>query len=132
MFGKLLFRKKKTIRWYNLIQLSSQLFHTLYHVNCLFHLKKTYVHMQKSASIVFEKFLIFQNCRSSDKSIVSICFTPECASFNGNHPIRYCAQCDASRHNKRRGGDHMLHTCLPKAWTMPPDMLIYLVEAIVR
>ncbi|XP_073986418.1 UNC-79 domain-containing protein isoform X3 [Rhodnius prolixus] len=85
------------------------------------------LHPMQQCSVTCEN----KNCRSSDKSIVSICFTPECASFNGNHPIRYCAQCDASRHNKRRGGDHMLHTCLPKAWTMPPDMLIYLVEAIV-
>ncbi|XP_024081973.1 protein unc-79 homolog isoform X2 [Cimex lectularius] len=85
------------------------------------------LHPMQQCSVTCEN----KNCRSSDKSIVSICFTPECASFNGNHPIRYCAQCDASRHNKKRGGDHMLHTCLPKAWTMPPDMLVYLVEAIV-
>ncbi|XP_066903218.1 protein unc-79 homolog isoform X4 [Halyomorpha halys] len=85
------------------------------------------LHPMQQTSVTCEN----KNCRSSDKSIVSICFSSECASFNGNHPIRFCAQCDASRHNKRRGGDHMVHTCLPKAWTMTPDMLVYLVEAIV-
>lgn len=72
-----------------------------------------------------------KNCRSTDKSVVSICFTPECASFNGNHPIRYCQQCHNLRHNNRRGGDHIVHTCLPKAWDMDPEMQNYLVEAIV-
>ncbi|KAF6204812.1 hypothetical protein GE061_018974 [Apolygus lucorum] len=83
--------------------------------------------MQQSSVTICEN----KNCRSTDKSIVSICFSPECATFNGNHPIRYCEQCNESRHNKKRGGDHITHSCLPSAWTMPPDMLLYLVEAIV-
>ncbi|XP_054270817.1 protein unc-79 homolog isoform X2 [Macrosteles quadrilineatus] len=72
-----------------------------------------------------------KNCRSSDKSVVSICFTTECVSYNSNHPIRYCQQCHSIRHNNRRGGDHIVHTCLPKAWDMDSEMLSYLVEAIV-
>ncbi|KAJ8951433.1 hypothetical protein NQ318_006862 [Aromia moschata] len=46
-----------------------------------------------------------RTCRSNDKSAISICFSTECASYNGNHPIRYCEQCDNNRHNNRRGGD---------------------------
>lgn len=73
-----------------------------------------------------------QNCRATDKSAFSICFSNECASYNGNHPIRYCQQCHANRHNSRRGGDHVVHRSLPPAWQMDSERQTYLVEAIVR
>jgi len=75
---------------------------------------------------------IFQNCRASDKYAVSICFSTECASYNGNHPIRYCLQCHNIRHNNRRGGDHIVHTSLPQLWDMDAEMQTYMVESIVR
>lgn len=75
---------------------------------------------------------ILQNCRSTDKSAISVCFNTECASYNGNHPIRYCEQCHNNRHNTRRGGDHIVHKSLPPTWTMDSDMQTYMVEAIVR
>lgn len=74
----------------------------------------------------------FQGCRSTDKSVVALCFSTECASYNIYRPIRYCRQCHNSRHNNKRGGDHIIHTCLPNAWEMNPEMQTYLVESIVR
>ncbi|KAJ8981492.1 hypothetical protein NQ317_007018 [Molorchus minor] len=74
---------------------------------------------------------VSMNCRSSDKSAISICFSTECASYNGNHPIRYCDQCHNNRHNNRRGMDHIVHKSLPPTWTMEPEMQTYMVEAIV-
>ncbi|KAJ2954599.1 hypothetical protein O0L34_g2893 [Tuta absoluta] len=85
------------------------------------------LHPQQQVSMVCEN----KNCRSSDKSAFSICFSNECASYNGNHPIRYCQQCHGNRHNSRRGGDHVVHTRLPQAWQMDSDMQTNLVEAII-
>ncbi|XP_049885894.1 protein unc-79 homolog [Pectinophora gossypiella] len=85
------------------------------------------LHPQQQVSMVCEN----KNCRSSDKSAYSICFSNECASYNGNHPIRYCQQCHGNRHNSRRGGDHVVHTRLPQAWQMDSDMQTNLVEAII-
>lgn len=76
-------------------------------------------------------FRFLQNCRSTDKAAVSICFSTECASYNGNHPIRYCTQCHGNRHNSRRGGDHIVHRSLPPAWQMDPEMQTYMVEAVI-
>ncbi|KAJ9597430.1 hypothetical protein L9F63_011724, partial [Diploptera punctata] len=73
-----------------------------------------------------------KNCRgTTDKYAVSICFSTECASYNGNHPIRYCQQCHNIRHNNRRGGDHIVHTSLPQLWDMDAEVQTYMVEAIV-
>ncbi|XP_068085270.1 protein unc-79 homolog [Anabrus simplex] len=72
-----------------------------------------------------------KNCRAADKYAVSICFATECASYNSNHPIRYCQQCHNIRHNNRRGGDHIIHRSLPHLWEMDAEMQTYLVEAIV-
>nr|CAD7567208.1 unnamed protein product [Timema californicum] len=72
-----------------------------------------------------------QNCRALDKYAVSICFSTECASYNGNHPIRYCQQCHNIRHNNRRGGDHIVHTSLPQLGDMNAEMQTYMVESIV-
>uniref|UniRef100_A0A2A4J4C5 Protein unc-79 homolog n=1 Tax=Heliothis virescens TaxID=7102 RepID=A0A2A4J4C5_HELVI len=86
------------------------------------------LHPQQQVSMVCEN----KNCRSTDKAAYSICFSNECASYNGNHPIRYCQQCHGNRHNSRRGGDHVVHTRLPLAWQMDSDMQTNLVEAIIR
>ncbi|XP_063244249.1 protein unc-79 homolog [Bacillus rossius redtenbacheri] len=72
-----------------------------------------------------------KNCRSSDKYAISICFSTECASYNGNHPIRYCQQCHNIRHNNRRGGDHIFHMCLPPLGEMNAEMQTYMVESVV-
>ncbi|XP_063832700.1 protein unc-79 homolog [Ostrinia nubilalis] len=85
------------------------------------------LHPQQQVSMVCEN----KNCRSTDKAAFSICFSNECASYNGNHPIRYCQQCHGNRHNSRRGGDHVVHTRLPHAWQMDSDMQTNLVEAIM-
>lgn len=75
--------------------------------------------------------LFQQNCRSTDKAAISICFSTECAGYNGNHPIRYCSQCHGNRHNSRRGGDHIVHKSLSSAWQMEPEMQTYMVEAVI-
>ncbi|XP_041983202.1 protein unc-79 homolog [Aricia agestis] len=85
------------------------------------------LHPQQQVSMVCEN----KNCRSTDKAAYSICFSNECASYNGNHPIRYCLQCHGNRHNSRRGGDHVVHCRLQPAWHMDTDMQTNLVEAII-
>ncbi|KAK9889170.1 hypothetical protein WA026_004451 [Henosepilachna vigintioctopunctata] len=85
------------------------------------------LHPMQQVSMVCEN----KNCRSIDKSAISICFSTECASYNGNHPIRYCEQCHNNRHNTRRGGDHVVHFCVPPTWKMDPEMQTYMVEAII-
>ncbi|CAM1320186.1 UNC79 (predicted) [Pycnogonum litorale] len=72
-----------------------------------------------------------KNCRSSDKAAFSTCFNLECASYNGNRPIRYCLQCNGIRHNNRRGGDHVVHADVPTPWSVDCEMQSYMVEAIV-
>lgn len=59
------------------------------------------------------------------------CFSPGCAAYNNQRPIRYCAQCHSIRHNNRRGGDHVYHCNLTTAWDMSPVTQSYTVEAIV-
>ncbi|CAH2007924.1 unnamed protein product [Acanthoscelides obtectus] len=85
------------------------------------------LHPMQQVSMICEN----KNCRSNDKSAISICFSTECASYNGNHPIRYCEQCHNNRHNNRRGGDHIVHKCIPPTWSMEPEMQTYMVGAIV-
>ncbi|XP_032597648.1 protein unc-79 homolog isoform X4 [Drosophila grimshawi] len=85
------------------------------------------LHPMQQVSMVCEN----KNCRSNEKSAFSICFSTECASFNGNHPIRYCAQCHSNRHNSRRGGDHVVHRSLQPAWQMDPEMQMHMVESVV-
>lgn len=72
-----------------------------------------------------------KNCRSSDKSAFSICFSSECISYNGNHPIRYCHQCHTNRHNAKRGVDHVYHRSLLPAWQMDLECSGYMIEAVV-
>ncbi|XP_037730941.1 protein unc-79 homolog isoform X4 [Drosophila subpulchrella] len=85
------------------------------------------LHPMQQVSMVCEN----KNCRSNEKSAFSICFSTECASFNGNHPIRYCSQCHSNRHNSRRGGDHVVHRSLQPAWQMDPEMQMHMVESVV-
>nr|CAH7740129.1 unnamed protein product [Callosobruchus chinensis] len=85
------------------------------------------LHPMQQVSMICEN----KNCRSNDKSAISICFSTECASYNGNHPIRYCDQCHNNRHNNRRGGDHVVHRCIPPTWSMELEMQTYMVSAIV-
>ncbi|XP_055321973.1 protein unc-79 homolog isoform X3 [Sitodiplosis mosellana] len=85
------------------------------------------LHPMAQVSMICEN----KNCRSTDKSAISICFSTECASYNGNHPIRYCLQCHGNRHNSRRGGDHIVHKSLSSAWQMEPEMQTYMVEAVI-
>lgn len=86
------------------------------------------LHPMAQVSMICEN----KNCRSNEKSAISICFSTECASYNGMHPIRYCAQCHSNRHNSRRGGDHIVHRSLQPTWQMDPEMQTYMVEAIIR
>ncbi|XP_059468536.1 protein unc-79 homolog isoform X3 [Neocloeon triangulifer] len=72
-----------------------------------------------------------KSCRSSDKQAVSVCFSMECASYNTNHPIRHCRSCHQSRHNNRRGYDHVYHTALTSAWKMEVEVQTFLIESIV-
>ncbi|XP_055534340.1 protein unc-79 homolog isoform X11 [Wyeomyia smithii] len=85
------------------------------------------LHPMQQVSMICEN----KNCRSTDKSAVSICFSSECASYNGNHPIRYCAQCHGNRHNSRRGIDHIVHRSLPPMMMMDAEMQTYMVEAVI-
>ncbi|KAH8399491.1 hypothetical protein KR215_011704 [Drosophila sulfurigaster] len=85
------------------------------------------LHPMQQVSMVCEN----KNCRSNEKSAFSICFSTECASYNGNHPIRYCGQCHSNRHNSRRGGDHVVHRSLQPAWQMDPEMQMHMVESVV-
>ncbi|XP_055852716.1 protein unc-79 homolog isoform X5 [Episyrphus balteatus] len=85
------------------------------------------LHPMQQVSMVCEN----KNCRSTEKAAFSICFSTECASYNGNHPIRYCAQCHGNRHNTRRGGDHVVHRSLPTAWQMDAEMQMHMVESVI-
>ncbi|XP_066589783.1 protein unc-79 homolog [Prorops nasuta] len=85
------------------------------------------LHPMQQVSMVCEN----KNCRSSDKAAISVCFSTECASYNGNHPIRYCQQCHNIRHNNRRGGDHVYHMALPHISQLDSQTQTYLVQAIV-
>ncbi|XP_058827146.1 protein unc-79 homolog isoform X10 [Topomyia yanbarensis] len=85
------------------------------------------LHPMQQVSMICEN----KNCRSSDKSAISICFSSECASYNGNHPIRYCAQCHGNRHNNRRGIDHIVHRSLPPMMMMDAEMQTYMIEAVI-
>lgn len=85
------------------------------------------IHPMLQVSMICEN----KNCRSSDKSAFSICFSLECISYNGNHPIRYCNQCHTNRHNAKRGVDHVYHRSLLPAWQMDLETSGYLIEAVV-
>ncbi|XP_039969073.1 protein unc-79 homolog isoform X9 [Bactrocera tryoni] len=85
------------------------------------------LHPMQQVSMVCEN----KNCRSTDKAAFSICFSTECASYNGNHPIRYCTLCHSNRHNSRRGGDHVVHRSLQIIWQMDPEIQMHMVESVI-
>ncbi|XP_043258139.1 protein unc-79 homolog [Colletes gigas] len=85
------------------------------------------LHPMQQVSMICEN----KNCRATDKSAISVCFSTECASYNGNHPIRYCQQCHNIRHNNRRGGDHVYHMALPHISQLDSQTQTYMVQAIV-
>ncbi|XP_018791117.1 PREDICTED: protein unc-79 homolog isoform X8 [Bactrocera latifrons] len=85
------------------------------------------LHPMQQVSMVCEN----KNCRSTDKAAFSICFSTECASYNGNHPIRYCSLCHSNRHNSRRGGDHVVHRSLQIIWQMDPEIQMHMVESVI-
>ncbi|XP_052119474.1 protein unc-79 homolog isoform X4 [Frankliniella occidentalis] len=86
------------------------------------------LHPMQQVSVTCES----KSCRSSDKAVVSVCFSADCINYNGNHPIRFCRQCHDNRHNNRRGVDHIVHSSLKQAWDMDEAMQSYLVESIVN
>lgn len=88
---------------------------------------KDIIHPMAQVSMICEN----KNCRSTDKSAFSICFSTECISYNGNHPIRYCNQCHSNRHNAKRGVDHIYHRSLLPVWQMDLETSGYLIEAVV-
>ncbi|XP_058797132.1 protein unc-79 homolog, partial [Phymastichus coffea] len=85
------------------------------------------LHPMQQISLVCEN----KNCRALEKSAVSVCFSIECASYNSNHPIRYCQQCHNIRHNNRRGNDHIFHLALHHISCMDSQMKTYFVQAII-
>ncbi|XP_076392329.1 UNC-79 domain-containing protein isoform X6 [Megachile rotundata] len=85
------------------------------------------LHPMQQVSMICEN----KNCRATDKSAISVCFSTECASYNGNHPIRYCQQCHNIRHNNRRGGDHVYHMALPHISQLDSQSQTYMVQSIV-
>ncbi|XP_011183942.2 protein unc-79 homolog isoform X5 [Zeugodacus cucurbitae] len=85
------------------------------------------LHPMQQVSMVCEN----KNCRSTEKAAFSICFSTECASYNGNHPIRYCSLCHSNRHNSRRGGDHVVHRSLQIIWQMDPEIQMHMVESVI-
>ncbi|XP_034177759.2 UNC-79 domain-containing protein [Osmia lignaria lignaria] len=85
------------------------------------------LHPMQQVSMICEN----KNCRATDKSAISVCFSTECASYNGNHPIRYCQQCHNIRHNNRRGGDHVYHMALPHISQLDSQTQTYMVQSIV-
>ncbi|XP_026830601.1 protein unc-79 homolog, partial [Ooceraea biroi] len=79
--------------------------------------------------------------KEEDRSAFSICFSSECTSFNGNHPIRYCQACHNHRHAKKKkyndpdkdndGSNHIYHTALPHISQLDSQAQTYMVQAIV-
>ncbi|XP_031365373.1 protein unc-79 homolog isoform X6 [Apis dorsata] len=85
------------------------------------------LHPMQQVSMICEN----KNCKATDKSAISVCFSTECASYNGNHPIRYCQKCHNNRHDKGRGEDHVYHTALPHISKLDSQTQTYMVQAIV-
>ncbi|XP_070180605.1 protein unc-79 homolog isoform X2 [Littorina saxatilis] len=72
-----------------------------------------------------------KNCRSEDSITVCTCFSIECASFNGNRPIRYCLACHEQRHSQLEFQQHVYHMSIPDIWSCVPEVMRYLMDAIV-
>ncbi|KAK6182809.1 hypothetical protein SNE40_010404 [Patella caerulea] len=72
-----------------------------------------------------------KNCRSEQNLAVSTCFSIECASFNGNRPIRYCKFCHEARHSNQVEVNHVYHMSISDIWSCTPELQRYLVDAVV-
>ncbi|KAL8611059.1 hypothetical protein ACOMHN_042675 [Nucella lapillus] len=72
-----------------------------------------------------------KNCRSENNIAMCTCFSIECASFNGNRPIRYCATCHEQRHSQEEFRQHVYHLSIPDIWSCEPEVMRYLMDAIV-
>ncbi|CAI9733136.1 QUALITY PROTEIN: unc-79 homolog [Octopus vulgaris] len=72
-----------------------------------------------------------KNCRSSNAIAVCTCFNINCASQNGNRPIRYCQNCHMVRHSSETGQRHIFHESIPEIWHCDREMQRYLIDAIV-
>ena len=75
---------------------------------------------------------VHQNCRHEENIAICTCFSIECASYNGNRPIRYCQTCHEQRHKTQRGQKHIYHLSIPEIWECSLEMQRYLVDAIIR
>ncbi|XP_076284317.1 UNC-79 domain-containing protein isoform X2 [Lasioglossum baleicum] len=85
------------------------------------------LHPMQQVSMVCE----IKNCKSNDKTAISICFSTECANSNWNRPIRHCQHCHEHRHNNGCGNDHVYHMALPHVSKLDSQTQTYLVQAIV-
>nr|KAG5704260.1 hypothetical protein BaRGS_012548 [Batillaria attramentaria] len=74
---------------------------------------------------------IINNCKSEKNIAMCTCFSIECASFNGNRPIRYCATCHEQRHGQPDLQQHVFHLSIPDIWSCTPEVMRYLMDAIV-
>ncbi|XP_052767692.1 protein unc-79 homolog [Mya arenaria] len=73
-----------------------------------------------------------KNCKTIRYNMaVSTCFSIECASQNGNRPIRYCATCNDECHGTGEGQDHVYHHSIGPIWSCTPEMQRYLMDAII-
>ncbi|RWS14223.1 protein unc-79-like protein [Dinothrombium tinctorium] len=72
-------------------------------------------------------------CKSplAQKIAVATCFSIECANFNCNKPVRYCQQCDESKHSSEEGLKHVVHKTISSPWCMDSETLSYFVDAII-
>ncbi|XP_071164350.1 protein unc-79 homolog isoform X1 [Mytilus edulis] len=71
-----------------------------------------------------------KNCRAGETLAVCTCFSIECASYNGNRPIRYCHVCHDTRHLTPKGRKHVYHLSIPEIWDCSQQVQRYLMDAI--
>lgn len=72
-----------------------------------------------------------KNCKSDKNIAICTCFSIECASYNGNRPIRYCASCHEQRHGQPDCPQHVFHLSITDIWSCSPEVMRYLMDAIV-
>ncbi|XP_041355146.1 protein unc-79 homolog isoform X3 [Gigantopelta aegis] len=72
-----------------------------------------------------------KNCRSENNIAECTCFSIECASFNGNRPIRYCRSCHEFRHGNHSGQNHVFHLSITDIWSCNQEIQRYLMDGIV-
>ncbi|XP_053376174.1 protein unc-79 homolog isoform X2 [Mercenaria mercenaria] len=73
-----------------------------------------------------------KSCKSiRTNTAISTCFSIECASVNGNRPIRYCNNCNRERHGNKNGEGHVYHQSIELIWSCTPEIQRYLMDAII-